>query len=27
VPASDLVEQLAALADGGLSSLLPPLRG
>jgi AcrR family transcriptional regulator len=27
VPASELVEQLAALADGGLSSLLPPLRG
>jgi AcrR family transcriptional regulator len=26
VPASELVEQLAALADGGLSSLLPPLR-
>jgi AcrR family transcriptional regulator len=24
VPASELVEQLAALADGGLSSLLPP---
>jgi AcrR family transcriptional regulator len=27
VPASELVEQLVALADGGLSSLLPPLRG
>jgi AcrR family transcriptional regulator len=27
VPAGELVEQLAALADGGLSSLLPPLRG
>jgi AcrR family transcriptional regulator len=27
VPASELVEQLAALADGGLSTLLPPLRG
>jgi AcrR family transcriptional regulator len=27
VPASELVEQLAALADGGLSSLLPPVRG
>ena len=26
VPASELVEQLVALADGGLSSLLPPLR-
>jgi AcrR family transcriptional regulator len=26
VPASELVEQLAALADGGLSSLLPPRR-
>jgi AcrR family transcriptional regulator len=27
VPASELVEQLAALADGGLSTLLPPVRG
>jgi AcrR family transcriptional regulator len=27
VPASELVEQLAALADGGLSSLLPPRSG
>jgi AcrR family transcriptional regulator len=27
VPAAELVEQLAALADGGLSGLLPPLRG
>jgi AcrR family transcriptional regulator len=27
VPAGELVEQLVALADGGLSSLLPPLRG
>src|SRR5689334_2039839 len=26
VPAPQLVEQLAALADGGLSTLLPPLR-
>jgi AcrR family transcriptional regulator len=27
VPATELVEQLVALADGGLSSLLPPRRG
>jgi len=27
VPATELVEQLVALADGGLSSLLPPSRG
>src|SRR3954469_4606830 len=27
VPASELVEQLVALADGGLSSLLPPRSG
>ena len=27
VPPGELVEQLAALADGGLSTLLPPLRG
>ena len=27
VPATELVEQLVALADGGLSDLLPPLRG
>ena len=27
VPATELVEQLVALADGGLSSLLPPIRG
>src|SRR6476661_8686906 len=27
VPATELVEQLVALADGGLSTLLPPLRG
>jgi AcrR family transcriptional regulator len=27
VPSTELVEQLVALADGGLSSLLPPLRG
>src|SRR6476620_3906921 len=26
VPAAELVEQLTALADGGLSALLPPLR-
>jgi AcrR family transcriptional regulator len=27
VPAPELVEQLTALADGGLATLLPPLRG
>jgi AcrR family transcriptional regulator len=27
VPATELVEQLTALADGGLSTLLPPRRG
>jgi AcrR family transcriptional regulator len=27
IPAAELVEQLTALADGGLSRLLPPLRG
>jgi hypothetical protein len=26
VPAAELVEQLTALADGGLSTLLPPRR-
>jgi hypothetical protein len=26
VPAAELVEQLTALADGGLGSLLPPRR-
>jgi intracellular septation protein A len=27
VPASELVEQLTLLADGGLTALLPPRRG
>jgi hypothetical protein len=27
VPAAELVEQLTALADGGLATLLPPRRG
>jgi hypothetical protein len=27
VPAPELVEQLTALADGGLATLLPPRRG